>query len=332
MTSHFLDQIVRQTNAHTKDAVRAILEGEAARALETIDKGGGGSPGRGSYTLRYAAMARDYAQLSPANRARTFVLDPTREGCQPLTDAMRAELVRNGTLWADAITATTLKPVNLTRVEASVAASYTPGQIITFRHSSREQRLSRGRAYQVGSIDADMGTVSAATPQGKSVIWSPARRGGDQTEAFVEVQQDLRTGDRIQFTRNKRSAGRLNGHTASVIAIGPQRAASPSSARTASTEPSTYDASPIGISGPDGSAPSIPLTAQPPTGSWLTWNRSELTPSMRLPSMWRSAEYVVALYTDSRARLIEALGLRDGAQVGAIGGVRSEVEVEVEVG
>lgn len=155
------------------------------------------------------------------------MLDPTREGRQRLTDAIRAELVRDGTLGADAITATTLEPLGLTRAEASDAASYAPGQIVTFRRGSREQRLSRGRAYRVESIDAKAGTVLFATPQGKAVAWSPARWGGDANgswaEAFVEVEQELRTGDRIQFTRNNRRAGRLNGHTASVVGIDPQR-------------------------------------------------------------------------------------------------------------
>ncbi|WP_369692517.1 hypothetical protein [Erythrobacter aureus] len=41
------------------------------------------------------------------------------------------------------------------------------------------------------------------------------------------------------------------------------------------------------------------------------------------------ARDTVALYTDSRSRLTEALGLRDGAQVGAIDGMRREVGVEL---
>ncbi|MAO04757.1 MAG: hypothetical protein CL804_09635 [Citromicrobium sp.] len=41
------------------------------------------------------------------------------------------------------------------------------------------------------------------------------------------------------------------------------------------------------------------------------------------------ARDVVALYTDSRAKLTEALGLSDGGQVGAIDGVRWEAEVAV---
>ncbi|AXK42386.1 hypothetical protein [Erythrobacter aureus] len=39
------------------------------------------------------------------------------------------------------------------------------------------------------------------------------------------------------------------------------------------------------------------------------------------------AKDAVALYTDSRARLTEALGLRNGARVGAIDEVRRGVEV-----
>jgi len=35
------------------------------------------------------------------------------------------------------------------------------------------------------------------------------------------VQQEFRTGDRIQFTRNNYEAGRLNGRTAEVVAIDP---------------------------------------------------------------------------------------------------------------
>ncbi len=73
--------------------------------------------------MRYAAFAKNYAQLSPADRLRTLVLDPTREGRQRLTDVIRTELVRNGTLGSEAIMATTLEPLGLTRAEASEAAS-----------------------------------------------------------------------------------------------------------------------------------------------------------------------------------------------------------------
>ncbi|MCV0382808.1 MAG: AAA family ATPase [Erythrobacter sp.] len=329
MGTHVLDQIVRQTNTHTREAVEAILAGEAARAFEAIDRGGGRIVDQEDDALRYAAIARDYARLSPADRERTLVLDPTREGRQRLTDAIRAELVRDGTLGAEAIVATTLEPLGLTRAEASDAASYAPGQIVTFRRGSREQRLSRGRAYRVESIDADMGTVSLATPQGKSVAWSPARWGGDQAEAFVEVEQELRTGDRIQFTRNNRRAGRLNGHTASVVGIDPQRSGIIIEREDGKQE--TLDLSRLADRH---IRPGWVRTIHSAQGATADRVMAHLE-SFRANTVDAPAVYVaisrardaVALYTDSRASLTEALGLRDGAQIGAIDEVRQEMAV-----
>ncbi len=43
-------------------------------------------------------------------------------------------------------------------------------------------------------------------------------------EAFTEVAQEFRAGDRVQFTRNNYRADRLNGQTAEVVAINPEGA------------------------------------------------------------------------------------------------------------
>tara|TARA_Y100001947_G_scaffold158768_1_gene172963 strand:+ start:1516 stop:4278 length:2763 start_codon:yes stop_codon:yes gene_type:complete len=334
METHVLDQIVRQTNTHTKEAVEAILASEAAHAFDAIDKSGGRIVEQGDNGLRYAAIARDYARLSPRDRKRTLVLDPTREGRQRLTDAIRAELVRDGTLGTDAIIATTLEPVGLTRAEASEAASYTPGQIVTFRRGSREQRLSQGRAYRVRAVNADAGTVSLTTPQGKAVAWSPARWGGDQAEAFVEVEQELRTGDRIQFTRNNRRAGRSNGHTASVIGI-----ASQGGGITVEREDGKHEALDLSRLADRHIRPGWVRTIHSAQGATADRVMAHLE-SFRANTVDAPAVYVaisrakdaVALYTDSRARLTEALGLRDGVKIGAIDEVQRRGEFEMAIG
>jgi hypothetical protein len=276
-----------------------------------------------------SGKARNYAQLSPADRARALVLDPTREGRQRLTDAIRAELVRDGTLGAEAITATTLEPLGLTRAEAADAASYAPGQIVTFRRGSREQRLSRGRAYWVDAINAEAGTVSLATPQGKRIAWSPARWGGDQAEAFIEVEQELRNGDRIQFTRNNRRAGRLNGHTASVVGTDPQRGGI-----TVEREDGKHEVLDLSRLADRHIRPGWVRTIHSAQGATADRVMAHLE-SFRANTVDAPAVYVaisrakdaVALYTDSRARLAEALGLRNGAQVGAIDEVQRDVGV-----
>ena len=40
----------------------------------------------------------------------------------------------------------------------------------------------------------------------------------------MEQEQEFRTGDRVQFTRNNKGRGRINGHVASVVAVDPQGA------------------------------------------------------------------------------------------------------------
>lgn len=156
--------------------------------------------------------------------------------------------------------------------------------------------------------------------RGKTHNWQPARWGGDHAEAFVEVAQEVRTGDRLQFTRNNYRAHRLNGATAMVVAIDPQ-------------------GSSVLVEKGDGERQMLDLrhladrhvrhgwvrtihSAQGATADRVIAHME----SFRANTVDAASAYVaisrarkgVALYTDGRARLAEALGLRDGGRVGAI--------------
>jgi conjugative relaxase-like TrwC/TraI family protein len=332
MATPVLDQIVRQTNAHTREAVEAMLAGEAARAFDAIDRGGGRIVQHAEEDIRHALIARDFAALSQEDRARTLVLDPTRKGRQRLTDAIRFALQKDGTLGEDVLVATVLEPCGLTKAEAASAASYTPGSIVTFRQGNRDARLSRGRAYRVEAVDAEASTVSLVSPQGKKMAWSPARWGGDQAEAYTEVAAEFRTGDRLQFTRNNRTAHRNNGDTATVIAVDQQGTS-------------------IMVEKQDGERQVLDLarladrhvrhgwvrtihSAQGATAdrvmAHLESFRANTVDAASVYVAISRAKDVVALYTDSRARLTEALGLRDGAQIGSLDYMLSDVELKSE--
>ena len=62
---------------------------------------------------RIAIIARDFAKLTPAERDQTLMLDPTREGRQRLSDAIRVKLLSVGQLGDTAITARVLEPRGL---------------------------------------------------------------------------------------------------------------------------------------------------------------------------------------------------------------------------
>jgi hypothetical protein len=213
-----------------------------------------------------------------------------------------------------------LEPCGLSKAEAGHAASYTPGSVVTFRQGNRDARLSRGRAYRVEAVDAEAGTVSLVSPQGKRVAWSPARWGGDQAEAYTEAQAEFRTGDRLQFTRNNRAAARNNGDTAEVVAI-------------------DSDHGRLTVAKGDGSRQTLDLSRLADRHIRHGWVRTIHSSqgatcdrvmahleSFRANTVDAASVYVAisrarkdaAVYTDSRASLTEALGLRDGAQVGAL--------------
>jgi len=321
METFVLDQIVRQTNEQTREAVEAMIAGAAAKAFAALDAGGGAIVEQPDTDARLTRIAEDFAKLSPEDRAGTLVLDPTREGRQRLTDAIRAELVADGTLGNAAVTATVLEPRGLSRAEAKRATSYTPGDIVTFREAAKGKPRP-GVGYRIDSVDAQTGTVRLVppNPKAKSHDWQPARWGGDHAEAFAEVSQEFREGDRVQFTRNNYRANRLNGATAMVVAIDPQRSS-------------------VMVEKDDGERQMLDLrhladrhirpgwvrTITSAQGATATRVIAHLE-SFRANTVDAASAYVAisraregaAIYTDSRAKLTEALGLRDGAQVGAI--------------
>ncbi len=158
METFVLDQIVRQTNEQTREAVEAMIAGDAAKAFDALDDGGGCVVEQPGTDARLTRIAQDFAKLSPEERAGTLVLDPTREGRQRLTDAIRAELVADGTLGNAAVTATVLESRGLSRAEAKRATRYTPGDIVTFRDAAKGKPRP-GVGYRIDSVDAQAGTV-----------------------------------------------------------------------------------------------------------------------------------------------------------------------------
>lgn len=296
-----------------------MLDGDAQAAFEALDAGGGRVVEQPDTQTRQAVLARDCAALSREERARTLVLDPTRQGRQELTDAIRAALIRNGTLGEDAMVARVLEPRGLTRAEARLAASYQPGDIVAFRKSEKG-RPRAGIGYRVEAVDAECGTVRLVPAKGKAHDWQPARWGAAQAEAFVEVEQEFRAGDRVQFTRNNYRADRLNGQTVEVVAIDPV-----GSSLIVERGDGRRDMLDLAHLADRHVRPGWVRTIHSSQGATCDRVMAHLE-SFRANTVNAASVYVAisrarkdaAVYTDSRAGLTDALGLRDGAQAGAV--------------
>ncbi|BBE34775.1 MobF family relaxase [Sphingosinicella microcystinivorans] len=214
-----LADIVRQTNAATREAVLASIAGDAKAALDALDRGGGQIIERADRAARFAAIAEAYAGLDEAGRARTLVIEPSREGRDSLTSDIRAALTRSGVLTGPAVTVESLANKGLTRAEARDPLSYDKGDIVRFTRDYADKGVARGEAYQVESIDPARATITLKSEDGREVDWRLRQWGAGKSQAFAPQSLELKAGDSIRFTRNDREMGRVNSGRGVVIAV-----------------------------------------------------------------------------------------------------------------
>ena len=217
-----LSEIVRQTNTATKDAVLASIEGDARKALAALDSGGGKIIENADRSTRFAAIAEQYAKLDRVSRARTLVIEPSREGRDTLTADIRAALAKSGALTGPAVTMQSLANKGLTRAEARDPMSYDRGDVVRFTRDYAEKGVARGEAYRIESIDPAKAAITLKSEDGREVDWRLRQWGAGNSQTFAPQALELKTGDSIRFTRNDREAGRINGARGEVTTIDAQ--------------------------------------------------------------------------------------------------------------
>ena len=222
MKTATLAEIVRQTNTAAKDAVLASIEGDAKKALDALDRGGGQIVENADRAELFAAMAEQYAGLNKEARARTLVIEPSREGRDALTADIRNALTKAGALTGPAVAVEILANKGLTRAEARDPMSYDRGDVVRFTHDYADKGVMRGEAYTVERIDPAKAAIKLKSEDGREVDWRLRQWGAGKVQTFTPQLMDLKTGDSIRFTRNDREAGRINGGRGEVIAVNDQ--------------------------------------------------------------------------------------------------------------
>ena len=222
MATAKLDEIVRQTNPLTKEAVEASTGGDARRALDALERGGGKIIALADPAERIKAMAKDYAALSPKEQRRTIVIDPSRVGRDALNAEIRTQLIASGQLSGAGVTMRTVESKGLTRAEARDARSYEVGDVVRFARDYPDKDIAKQEALSVTEVDPIKNAVSLEKANGQSVDWRPRQWGAAKSEAFTPASVELMKGDCIQFTRNDRTQSRENGSNAQVLAVNPE--------------------------------------------------------------------------------------------------------------
>ncbi|MDR7156297.1 conjugative relaxase-like TrwC/TraI family protein [Sphingobium xenophagum] len=214
-----LGEIVRQTNSATRDAVLASIEGDAKKALAALDRGGGAIVEGADRGERFAAIAERYASLDRASRARTLVIEPSREGRDALTADIRQALGRAGALRGPAVAVESLVNKGLTRAETRDPLSYDKGDVVRFTRDYADKGVARGEAFRVEGVNPAKAAVALRSEDGREIDWRLRQWGAGNVQVFEAQRLELRAGDSIRFTRNDREAGRVNGARAEVTAV-----------------------------------------------------------------------------------------------------------------
>jgi len=232
MPTFGLTEIVRQSNEATKEAVYAALQADAGRALQAIERGGGevvaikGANHEAGAEERRAFLAERYAALSPAERARTVLADPSCEGRKALNEQVREILRAQGELSGPVLALEILVPKGLTPGEQKQPVFYARGDVVAFRRDlapHRQDRLEKGTYYTVAGTDQHGGRIQLQKEDGSFVIWRPGSHGARDAEVYGRERRELAAGDRITWTRNLPAIGAANGQTATVAAVDPAR-------------------------------------------------------------------------------------------------------------
>jgi hypothetical protein len=136
---------------------------------------------------------------------------------------IRAKLTGRGELSADAFRFQVLEAKGLTRAEAREAASYAIGDVVRFSRDYSAKGVRRGESLSISAVDPERGRITLEGRDGRSLDWHPRQWGAGKAEVFEPKPMELRTGDRVQFTRNDRDAGRVNGLGGAVTGIDSDR-------------------------------------------------------------------------------------------------------------
>ena len=217
MKTAVMDEIMRQRDPALKEAVEASLAGDVARAF---DKLGENVAEVKPDNLAGAAAAR-WLTLSPEERANAGLMAPSHGLRESINEIVRERLVRDGTVHGPALNAERLVSRGYTNAEKTLAANYMPGDVVAFHRPYKRLGVEKGDELRVAGVDRATHSVNLEGADGRSVAWEPnriaARAGGVEVYRSEEIQ--LRTGDRIRWTRNDAGLGLVNSGTAEVAAV-----------------------------------------------------------------------------------------------------------------
>lgn len=220
MRSAEMDEIRRQSDPRHVAAVRDVIAGDVASAMEKLRPETREIQDRDS---RLSAMLTDWKSAGP-DRDKVLMLSARNSTRTELNDRARSILRSEGALRGEA-PAQQLLPAYSSRADTALASSYKEGQVVHFPRAVTSLGIQRGAYVRVIGVDTRAGVVSLDV-DGRRVSWAPSLvAGGTKQPPQIYQPRDtsLAPGERITWSKNDRGLGLVNGQRLTVVSTDAKR-------------------------------------------------------------------------------------------------------------
>ncbi len=203
MATATMDEVLRQRDPELLAAVGLAREGAPGAAIAELGNRVREAP-REELGLE---AGRRWLALVPEHRADTLILAPTHAICRQANEAVREGLAAEGVLSGRALAVDRLVNRRLTRAQASDIRSYEPGDTLVFHRDVYDCRVN-DVCTVMGHED---GRVALAHPDGER-RFRPSGNAARYLGLYDTERIELRAGDRIRWTRNRKAPAPRFGH------------------------------------------------------------------------------------------------------------------------
>lgn len=221
-----MKDIVRQKNETLKEAIQHTTQGKIKEALEKID-----IQEFSTHEARIHWIAKHWLSMTYSMRESTLLFAATHKDRASITHLIRQGLEEQGALGGQSLTHKTLKMKPMEPIQQRFASYYQKDDVIRFNQDFNRHRITQNQYYRVGVISPKHrrdNVLPLIDEKGKKYTFAlkslPHYKA--HTAAFerpIEIYQseiiELKTGDKLMWTRNFKQDGIRNGEIFQLEAI-----------------------------------------------------------------------------------------------------------------
>ena len=163
---------------------------------------------------RIDLVAQKYLSLSPEKREKTLVIADLNADRYELTDKLRGEFKKDGSIGQEDFILSILKNKQLTRAQAALTRYYDVGDVIVPTKRLIKEGMESGEQYDIVKVDNRKGLLYVKS--GKS---TKAVKASSDLMLYQNDKIAVSEGDVLRWRKNETLKARVNGHRLKITGI-----------------------------------------------------------------------------------------------------------------